>query len=254
MLQIKNKQMKKEWFENWFDSPYYPILYKNRDAEEAAYFVNMLFDKLELPAQQRILDIACGEGRFAKIMAEKGHEVIGIDLSEQRIEAAQQLINEDLSLKFQVHDMRLPYFMQYFDYAFNFFTSFGYFSNMRDTQSAVRTMYQALKPGGILVIDFLNAKQVIDNLVPEEKIERDGLVFDITKKVERHQIVKTIVVDDPKDGKHYFEERVSAFGLEDFKKLFTENQKFELVSYVGDYDLSPFDEKTSPRLIMKFRK
>lgn len=248
------KKLKKEWFENWFDSSYYPILYKNRDVQEAEGFINRLFDKLQLPAHQKILDIACGEGRFAYQMAKRGHKVTGIDLSKNRIEIAKELVSDEVDLEFQVHDMRLPYYTQYFDYAFNFFTSFGYFKNMRDTQSAVRTMFQSLKKDGVLIIDYFNAPLVIKELISEEKIQRNNLTFEIFKKVEDKEIIKEIMVNDPVNGKHYFEERVSAFELNDFLEMFTKKQDFKFVKAYGNYNLSDYDRNNSPRLIMKFKK
>lgn len=247
--------MKKEWFVNWFDSPYYPILYNHRNWEEAGKFVDNIFNKLAIPPHQKVLDIACGEGRFAAQMASKKHEVVGIDLSASRIEKAKELLRNDLNLKFQIHDMRMPYYNAYFDYAFNFFTSFGYFKNERDTKAAARSFMQCLKPGGVLLIDFLNAPKVIDELVPYEEIQKEEMVFKITKRMEQKTIVKSIEVVDPAlEESLFFEERVSALHLEDFKELFVQGLGMELVAAYGDYELNEYDSTSSHRLIMKFRK
>ena len=53
------------WYENWFDSKYYHILYKNRDASEANQFIKNLINKLNLEKNDRILDVACGKGRHS---------------------------------------------------------------------------------------------------------------------------------------------------------------------------------------------
>lgn len=247
--------MKKEWFENWFDSAYYPILYNNRNWEEAGLFIDRLFEKLSLPENQKIVDIACGEGRFAAQMAQKGHDVIGIDLSPERIAVAQQWLEKDLKLKFQIHDMRMPYYNAYFDYAFNFFTSFGYFNSQRDTFAAARSMYKCLKPSGILLIDFFNAHQVIETLVPTEVIQKGDIIFNIEKEYDKGEIIKTIEVKDPKlEQSKFYEERVSAFFLKDFEEIFVEQLGMELIATYGDYDLNPYSEKDSSRLVMKFKK
>jgi hypothetical protein len=49
-----------EWFKNWFDSPYYHLLYSNRDAIEAQKFIDQLLDFLQPSANARMLDLACG--------------------------------------------------------------------------------------------------------------------------------------------------------------------------------------------------
>lgn len=241
----------KEWFENWFDSKFYPILYDNRDVEEASLFVQHLVEYLQLPAHSKIADIACGEGRFAGELAGLGHEVVGFDLSEQRIEKAKELEHE--RLHFYVHDMRFPFYINYFDFAFNFFTSFGYFDTSRDNHMAAHAFASALKKGGTLVIDYFNENYVEQGLVAAETIEKDGIVFDIKRKVSGGKIVKHITLTDEDGIEHQYQERVSAFELKDFISLFSA-EGMELAEHFGDYSLSPFDENTSPRLIMVFKK
>src|SRR5690554_4267521 len=242
---------KKEWFENWFDSKYYPMLYQNRDMDEAASFVNKLLAHLNPPNNSQVLDIACGEGRFAKQLQIHGHQVVGIDLSEKRIEKAQEMENENL--RFFIHDMRLPFYRNYFDYAFNFFTSFGYFSKERDTYAAAREMSQSLKNEGILVIDYFNTLHAINNLVSEETIERSGIVFYIKRYLNKGKIIKEIAFENEQGEAMRFKEEVAAFVEKDFLQFF-EKQGLVLTEKFGDYQLNEFDKYESPRLIMIFKK
>ena len=55
--------MQLEWFETWFDSPYYHVLYKDRNLEEAQSFIDHLLELLHLRPPARVLDLACGHGR-----------------------------------------------------------------------------------------------------------------------------------------------------------------------------------------------
>lgn len=242
---------KKTWFESWFNSPYYKVLYQNRDANEAEDFTESLIQFLEPPAGSRMLDIGCGEGRFAIQFANNGYDVTGIDLAENRIEKA--LEHEQDNLHFFVHDMRLPFYINYFDYAFNLFTSFGYFATERDNQLAANSFAGALKKGGTLVIDYLNSDWVLQQLKPYETIEREGIVFDIQKDYDGHHIIKHIRFTDASGVPRHYTERVAAFSLQDFITLF-ENAGLKLETTLGDYQLSPFVSKTSPRLIMIFKK
>ena len=118
------------WFKDWFNSPYYHLLYQNRDESEASRFIERLLEHLHPPKNARMLDIACGKGRHALQLASKGYDVTGIDLSPESIKFAEQFSHE--KLQFFVHDMRRPFWIRYFNYAFNFFTSFGYFETMRE--------------------------------------------------------------------------------------------------------------------------
>ena len=110
-----------EWYKDWFNSPFYHKLYFDRDEKEAEIFIKKLVDHLEPKPGSRLLDIACGKGRHSKIMASFGYQVTGIDISPNSIEIAKQY--EGPNLDFYLHDMRLPFWANYFHYAFNFFTS-----------------------------------------------------------------------------------------------------------------------------------
>ena len=240
-----------DWYKNWFGSPFYKILYQNRDEFEAQEFVENLLAYLQPPPGSAMLDIACGEGRFAKQLAEHGFEVTGIDLSHESIETAKAYETDDL--QFFVQDMRLPFYINYFDYAFNFFTSFGYFAHDRDHALAAKSFAAALKRNGILVIDYLNYEQVLANFVPEENIQRGSYKFTIVRKIERNHIIKNISFLDADKKTRQYTESVAAFSLADFIKLFKPTE-MSLVSTFGDYQLNPYHPIDSPRLIMIFKK
>lgn len=242
---------KKDWYENWFSSSYYKILYQDRDELEAEEFINALIDHLQPLPGSKMLDIACGEGRYAYQLEERGFNVTGIDLSHASIRKAKQY--ESDHLHFYVHDMRFPFYINYFDYSFNFFTSFGYFGTERDHMMAAKSFAKGLKKEGLLVIDYMNAQRVIENLIPEATIVKNGLTFNITKKVEGGKIIKDIKFNDEHGGSHHYAERVSAFRLSDFLKMF-KTAGLSIVGTFGNYQLDPYDPATSPRLIMIFKK
>ena len=106
------------WFENWFNSKYYHILYKNRDHKEAVFFLNNIIKNININDGQ-ILDVACGKGRHAKYLNHLGFNVTGIDLSKNSIEFANRDCNENL--KYFVHDMRSVFRKIDFDFVTNLF-------------------------------------------------------------------------------------------------------------------------------------
>lgn len=79
-----------EWFEDWFDSPYYHLLYKNRSEEEANQFVEKCVEVLATKPNETLLDLACGKGRHSVAFAAHGLDVTGVDLSRESIEYALQ--------------------------------------------------------------------------------------------------------------------------------------------------------------------
>ncbi|MEI8279116.1 MAG: methyltransferase domain-containing protein [Bacteroidota bacterium] len=240
-----------DWFESWFGSPYYKILYENRDELEAQAFVKKLIDYLQPMPQSRMLDIACGEGRYAVQLADYGYDVIGTDLSHHSIEKAKAY--ESDRLQFFVQDMRMPFYINYFNYAFNFFTSFGYFAHDRDHKLAAKSFAGALKPGGILVIDYLNKENILSHLVPEETVQRGSYTFHLKRKLERKHIVKEISFNDVDNYPRKYTESVAAFELADFIKMF-KLAGLSLVGTFGDYKLNTYHPFDSPRMIMIFKK
>jgi 2-polyprenyl-3-methyl-5-hydroxy-6-metoxy-1,4-benzoquinol methylase len=240
-----------DWFETWFGSPYYKILYQNRDEFEAQEFVESLVEHLQPLPGSKMLDIACGEGRFAIQLAEHGFDVTGIDLSYPSIEKAKQ--HEGEQLHFMVHDMRMPFYINYFDYAFNFFTSFGYFEHDRDHQLAAKSFAAALKKDGILVIDYLNRDYVLSALVEEQEVERGEHIFHIRKREERNHIIKEISFTDDAGKERKYTESVAAFSLSDFVRMFRK-AGMALTGTFGDYKLGQYHPLDSPRMIMIFKK
>ncbi|MBL0357343.1 MAG: class I SAM-dependent methyltransferase [Chitinophagaceae bacterium] len=240
------------WFKDWFNSPYYHQLYFNRDEKEAAAFIDKLINHLQPAAAARMLDVACGKGRHSIHLAEKGFDVTGIDLSEDSIEEALQFQNE--TLHFYRHDMRLPFWINYFNYAFNFFTSFGYFKTRREHDNAIRTIAQSLKPNGTFVMDYLNAHYAEDNLVHRFEKEIDGVNYFITKWFDETHFYKKIQVEDEALAEPLiYTEKVAKFSLGDFTEMFA-YQGLQIQEVFGDYNFAGYDVNKSPRLIMVAKK
>ncbi|MGB0167402.1 MAG: class I SAM-dependent methyltransferase [Luteibaculum sp.] len=240
----------KHWFVEWFNSPFYHILYKNRNEEEASRFVENLMEFLKLDSNACIVDLACGKGRHAVRMNQLGYEVVGLDLSPENIQEAKK--NENERLSFHVHDMRAAFPDIQANLITNLFTSFGYFSNTAHNLKTLNAMRKMLVYKGVIVIDFLNATKVIENLVEEEIKEEDGITFHINRYVERGNIVKEIRFEHM--GKPYhFKECVQALELSDFKFLLG-NAGFEIRNLFGDYQLKPFRQQQSDRLIIIAQK
>ena len=239
---------KSTWYASWFDTPFYHILYKDRDHEEAETFMHNLTNYLNIPEGGKILDLACGKGRHAVYLNSIGYDVTGVDLSENSIKFAKQFENE--TLHFAVHDMCKP-FNDRFDAVFNLFTSFGYFENEKDNLNTIKAIKADLNVVGFGVIDFMNSDYVINNLVPEETKTVEGIEFNLKRFVRDGYIIKEISFSHEGDDYKY-EERVRAFTLADFEDLF-EKAGVYLLDIFGDYKLRKFDAQESSRLIMIFK-
>ena len=243
-----NNQQSNSWFASWFDTPYYHILYKDRDYEEAQQFMDNLTHYLNLPEDAKILDLACGKGRHSIYLNSLGFDVTGSDLSENSIKEASKDAND--TLHFKVHDMR-DSFEEKYDAIFNLFTSFGYFENDADNLKTLISIKESLTEYGFAVIDFMNVDFVIDNLVPSEIKTVEGIEFHIKRYVKDNHIFKEIDFED-KGEKFHFTEKVQALRLADFEAMMEEAGIF-LLDVFGDYKLRTFYKNQSERLIMIFK-
>lgn len=240
----------KEWFKEWFNTEYYHTLYKDRNHEEAALFIRNLTQHLTIDKDQaHILDLACGKGRHSIYMNTLGYRVKGVDLSEESIKHAARYANDKLC--FDVQDMREP-MDEKFTHIFNLFTSFGYFDSFEENQQVLYAIDNMLVDHGVVVIDFMNSHKVITNLVEDEVKTVDGIKFQLNRRYDGHHIYKDIRFTD--NGKDFhFTERVQALQLSDFSELF-DATGLQIISIFGDFNLNPFDEQTSDRLILVAKK
>ena len=242
---------KVDWFSTWFDSPYYHILYANRDDREAEQFIRALQSYLSIPSGAFVLDAACGKGRHAKTLQQLGLDVEGFDLSPSNIAEANKLANDQLN--FFVHDIRvsLPKSGQY-DVVFNFFTSFGYFDDPSDNARAFQTFAAGLKSAGTLIVDFFNPTYVLANLVAQEIIQHGGIDFHIKRWEESGFLYKSISFED--QGRTYdFLEKVELISKDDFLH-YADQAGLQFLNLAGDYSLAKFDAQTSPRMIFFWGK
>lgn len=107
------------------------------------------------PAGASLLEVGCDEGHFASALALEGYDVTGIDRSAEKISVALQ--QEHDHLHFYTHDVRLPFHINYFDFAINILSDFAIFKKEREQYNAIRSIANALKHQGVLLLDYYNS-------------------------------------------------------------------------------------------------
>ncbi|MGB0176845.1 MAG: class I SAM-dependent methyltransferase [Owenweeksia sp.] len=235
-----------QWYRSWFDSPYYHLLYAHRDDTEAGLFIENLARELRMPAGSHVLDLACGRGRHSLMLHQMGFRVTGIDLSPSNIQYARKATKHHLN--FEVGDMRADLGEDRFDYIFNLFTSFGYFERKEENIKACQAMARSLKPGGKLILDFLNVHKVELGLVEEEVKEIEGIRFHIERFIRDGMVIKKISFTD-KGEEHFYEEKVQLLTKNNFEELLAQGG-LRIDKCYGGFNLDSFDFRNSERLIL----
>jgi len=230
------------WYETAFSKEYLDLYY-NRDDKSAKAEAEFAAKVMDLPEQSRVLDIACGGGRHARAMEELGFDVVGLDLSQDLLAAAAGVTRVR-------GDMRALPFDASFDAATSFFTSFGYFDE-EGNRSVLRTAAAAIRPGGVYMLDYLNAMLVRTTIVPESEEDRDGAHYSIRRRIEDGRVVKDVTVtrDD------------ETFAYTESVRLYIHNELIEMLAAAGLDAMAAygdFDERDyttdSPRCIVVAKK
>ncbi|MGC5365681.1 class I SAM-dependent methyltransferase [Streptomyces sp. DT24] len=188
-------------------------------------------------AGTRILDVACGFGRHAGLLAERGHHVVGIDASADQLKRAQQLYPQG---QFALGDMRQPPTGP-FNVVLNLWTSFGILPSDEEDLSALVAWRQVLAPGGILVLNLTTRERA-------EHLNRRGNEPVSTKKVTREGVT-TEARYDWESGVSYVRYSRPGWSRSSRTRLYS---RFELASmlqtagfgsvgYWGDFRLGPVD-------------
>lgn len=140
------------WWNRYFDTGYLVEFAPLFDLEQERLQVARLVELLALPAGSRVLDLACGQGRHAHLLAEAGFDVDGVDLSRELLKRARER-GVGATLRYTRGDMRrLPLrWRGRFDAVVNLFTSFGFFDDAADDAKVIRGVARVLKRGGVFV-------------------------------------------------------------------------------------------------------
>ena len=236
------------WYQEWFSSAFYHQLYAEGAAEKDA-FTNRLLQYLKPPQHSRLLDASCGRGRCTQTLAAAGYDVNGIDGSLENIGYAQQFEKENLF--FSMHDLRLPFWVNYFDYAFHL-APFGYYPTRREHDDAFHTLAAGLKTGGCLVIDQTNLHYQEDRMVPHSIVTKEETTYEINCWQDEASFHKRIMISGRGSNQEVMEKwmKLSFGDITDMLSF----QKMQVSEVFGNYQLHPYHIRQTPRMIVVAKK
>ena len=165
-------------------------------AEEAQFIKKAL----RVRKGQAILDAPCGAGRIAYHLARDGCTVTGVDIRHQFVTRARvRFRTTRLCGNFLVMDLRKIGFTNEFHGIFNWFGSFGYFSESENSQ-LIGNYARALRKGGRLLIDQVNRERILRNFI--SKRQDGNMVTRSYWKRDEHRLVSNRIIDGHKDPKN----------------------------------------------------
>lgn len=245
--------MKKDWFAQWFESVDYLNLYRHRTNEEAETFISTILKATGLNAPAKVLDSACGAGRYSIAFAKMGFDVTGFDLSRLLLEhAVRQAKEEGVNIDFFRSDIREVKLSGKFDLALNVFTSFGYFESEEENFQFFKNAFDHLVSGGFFVFDYFNSRFLTQNLVPKSQhVNADGKIIEM-RRIENNRVVKEIRIQQNGVSKEFVESVQIYSGSEIIDKC--SKIGYKLITKFGNYNGAEFKNDSSERFIAIFQK
>ncbi len=150
----------RQWWENFFSDDYLISVLPPTPAQIARQ-VDFVEASLGIPRGGTVLDVGCGLGLHARELALRGYLVVGLDLSLPMItRAAEDAQQQNLRINFLHTDIREIQFDGSFDAVICLGTTFGFFDE-DSNRDVLGRLYQALKPGGRILLDVVNRDYVI---------------------------------------------------------------------------------------------
>jgi len=168
----------------WYELFLQPIALEQTERETA--FVARW---LPLPAYSVVLDLCCGPGRHARVLARRGYRVTGVDANPAALAAAKHA--SDATITYLEHDMRrMAELSGTFDAIICLWQSFGYFDAATNAD-ILRQIDQKLRPGGRLVLDIYH-RGFFERNQGTRHFERDGRKISETKLMDGDRLTVTL--------------------------------------------------------------
>lgn len=242
-----------QWFEEWFESPEYLTVYKKRDDADAFELVSLILSLTNIRESSSVLDLACGAGRHSILFAERGMNVMGIDLSKNLLKLAVEKATEsNLKINFINEDIRKLKLDKKFDLVVNLFTSFGYFETDKENFTIFEKAAEHLLSNGVFVFDYFNTPYLIENLKPHSIDKIGDTIFEQIRNIRNNRVEKKIEITG-KHRKSTYHESVKMYSANELVKQLKKSG-FTKIGLYGDYKGSIFDQKKSQRFLAVCQK
>jgi SAM-dependent methyltransferase len=159
-----------DWYRSYFDEAVLRLYRSRLDPADARTETAALLEWMGLPLGAEVLDVGCGWGRHAILLAEAGLRVTGVDISPAALEAAASDSTEaGLSVRWEQRDMRSLGFDGEFDAALSLFSSLGYFPSAEEDLGVLQGIHRALRPGGTFLLETMHRDSFVMGFQPRER-------------------------------------------------------------------------------------
>jgi SAM-dependent methyltransferase len=238
--------------EDWYVRSFgelYPLLYEHRDDRSARREVAELITTAGLAGDERLVDVCCGAGRHLDAFGSAGFDAVGVDLSPQLLDLANQ--RPALRGRLVRADIRALPFAGEFDVAVNLFTSLGYFANDAENEQALQQIVQCVRPRGMVVIDHAYPPAVKRSLVPHTRQQVGGMIVEHQRLIRGNRVVKQTTIESDGHRQHLLES-VRLFDPDEMQAMLR-RAGVRAIRLVGGFDGSPLTPQASRMIALGVR-
>ncbi|MCX7918752.1 MAG: class I SAM-dependent methyltransferase [bacterium] len=169
-------------------APYYDALSFDEFSKQCVLYLDQLLATIGCKPET-ILDLACGTGTAAILLAKQGYRVTGIDISEPMLKLARKKAKKiGLPIKFSCQDMRNLTMNQRYDLVTCFFDAMNHLYTYRDFERVCRNVGTVLHPNGLFMFDLnteFGLKTFWNNKHSEQKKKNLYVIFQSSYSAKR---------------------------------------------------------------------
>ena len=168
-------------------SQYYDLIYQSKDYPAETSYIDKILRKSTSKPLKTFLSLGCGTASYEMLLAKKGYQIDGVDLSSTMLGVAKEKISHaKLTSKITLHqgDIRKFSLDKQFDAAGMLFNIVGYMIENQDFENALLNVSKHLKPGGLFVFDCWYTPAVLRD-PPTDRVKKiskkDSRVLRLTR-------------------------------------------------------------------------
>jgi len=220
---------------------------------------------LQYLREETVLDIACGSGRHAIALSEKGFKVVGIDYSENIIKIANNISKNVDNVEFfvvdatsrKLKDFFLSKGYKSFDNVIILGNSIANMGSLEKAKKVIENIYSILKEGGKFLTQTIN-RPIEPYFLPLRKLKRgimQRIMIPILNFQEEYNVELHFKLIDTNNFS-YLEtkiDRLYMFSAEEFEKL-VESVGFKVIKKFSGFNYEPFSSEETKTVVWIFEK
>jgi ubiquinone/menaquinone biosynthesis C-methylase UbiE len=233
--------MTSNWWRTYFGSDFFQLHVDLFPEELSRREVAGMIELLRLPVGAAVLDVPCGWGRHAVLLAEQGYQVVGADLSFELLRRGAR------GPRYVAADVRRqPLADASFDAVLNVFTSLGLFLDDAADLAALREAHRLLKPQGRFLLESMHRDDVVADYAERDGWRLpDGTQVRVRRRFDAVRGISYERLQWRKGEQHGRKQHALRLRTATEIAALLQAAGFDDVEYYGDWDGRPFTHRDS---------